>query len=195
LISILFASKTSVYKTIPGLDVWDCERNALNWPGGNPGIFHPPCRLFSAYLHHFSKAPLSEKHLAHWAVDQVRANGGVLEHPAHSMLWDEAGIPRPGEFPDKHGNFAIEVDQFHWGHPARKRTWLYLCGLDVSVLSFPFRAGLPTHAYCRESPGRLRLSAQLRQGTPISFARWLVELAQRVEDCNGNLRISQQPGS
>src|SRR5208282_4230466 len=93
MISVLFAARNSVYKTIPGLDVWDEDRNALKWPGGNPGIFHPPCRLWSRWLRHFSTAPIAEKELALWSVEQVRANGGVLEHPACSLLWDEAQLP------------------------------------------------------------------------------------------------------
>lgn len=40
-IAVLFARHDSVYKTLPGCDVWDKERNALNWPGGCAGIFHP----------------------------------------------------------------------------------------------------------------------------------------------------------
>ena len=29
-----------------GFDCWDIERNALNWPGGNPIVAHPPCRAW-----------------------------------------------------------------------------------------------------------------------------------------------------
>ena len=36
MISVLFARSDSVYKALPGCDVWDQERNALFWPGGNP---------------------------------------------------------------------------------------------------------------------------------------------------------------
>jgi hypothetical protein len=183
MISILFASKNSVYKTIPGLDVWDLERNALNWPGGNPGIFHPPCRLFCA-LKHFSTAPESEKELAHWSVKMVREHGGVLEHPARSTLFQEAGLPLPGYFPDQYG-LTIQVDQFQWGHRASKPTWLYICGTQ-SLPEFPaFTPGrapaLQSNSRQSNRFGRKLLSRPARSATPINFALWLVELAGRVE--------------
>lgn len=196
MISVLFASKTSVYKTIPGLDVWDLDRNALNWPGGNPGIFHPPCRLWSRWMRHFSKAPESEKNLALWSVEQVRKHGGVLEHPACSLLWDEAHLPKPGTG-DQYG-FSIALYQQWFGHKAQKATWLYICGAR-SLPEIPFKLGVPevnyTWAMQVKHPDMQRLSHRERLGTPINFAHWLIATCERVEDCNGNLRISQQPGS
>jgi hypothetical protein len=177
-VSILFAARNSVYKTIPGLDVWDEDRDALNWHGGNPGIFHPPCRLFSKWLRQFSKAPSSEKLLAHWAVDQVRTWGGVLEHPACSLLWDEARLPSPGTR-DKHG-LSIAVNQLWWGHKLYKTTWLYICGA-ATIPEIPFTLKEPTHAYRTESPHRIRISSAARQATPIEFAKWLVSVAERCE--------------
>jgi len=32
IVSVLFARPDSVYKTLPDCDVWDKERDALNWP-------------------------------------------------------------------------------------------------------------------------------------------------------------------
>ena len=191
MISILFASKNSVYKIIPGLDVWDIDRNALNWPGGNPGIFHPPCRLWSRWMRHLSSAPKSEKNLALWSVEQVRKYGGVLEHPACSLLWDEAGLPKPGTG-DQHG-FSIALYQQWFGHQCEKATWLYICGAK-SLPEIPFVLGdAKLRGRWRHGGGGIREVD--RGATPINFALWLVELAKRVEDCNGTLRISQQPGS
>jgi len=34
-IAVLFARSDSVYKTIPGCDVWDAERDARRWPANN----------------------------------------------------------------------------------------------------------------------------------------------------------------
>ena len=48
MIAILFARKDSVYKAMPGLDVYDFERDALTWPGGAPLIAHPPCTDLAA---------------------------------------------------------------------------------------------------------------------------------------------------
>jgi hypothetical protein len=45
-VAILFARKDSIYKTMPGCDVWDIDRDARNWPGGAPIVGHPPCRAW-----------------------------------------------------------------------------------------------------------------------------------------------------
>jgi len=88
MVSVLFARQDSIYKTLTDCDVWDIERDALKWPGGNPIIAHPPCRAWGS-LRHFAKPRPGERELALWAVKQVRAEGGVLEHPARSLLWAE----------------------------------------------------------------------------------------------------------
>jgi hypothetical protein len=168
MISVLYAARDSIYKTIPGIDVWDVDRNALNWPGGNPGIFHPPCRLWSRWMRHFSKAPEEEKNLALWSVEKVRENGGVIEHPACSLLWDEARLPLPGSS-DKWG-LSIAVYQQWFGHKAQKATWLYIC-TTTKLPEIPFCLG--------DAPVDMqRLSKRQRQGTPVEFAKWLISVAE-----------------
>jgi len=181
LISVLFAARNSIYKTIPGLDVWDEDRDALKWPGGNPGIFHPPCRLFCA-MKHLSTAPIAEKHLAYWSIKQVREWGGILEHPAHSTLWEEKNLPKPGK-KDIHG-FTFSVDQFWFGHPGIKRTWLYICGIQPKDLpDYPIRIGHSKNVFAGGSrkyiPGSRH--SGIRSATPIAFANWLVSVAQEVD--------------
>jgi len=117
MISVLFARQDSVYKSIPGLDVWDIDRDARNWPGGNPVIAHPPCRSWGR-MRQFSKPRPDEKELAIFAVCQVRNWGGVLEHPESSTLWSHCSLPRPRELPDIYGGITISVDQYHFGHRA-----------------------------------------------------------------------------
>jgi hypothetical protein len=177
MISILFAARNSVYKTIPGLDVWDEDRNALNWPGGNPGIFHPPCRLWSM-LSHFSVAPKEEKELARWSVRQIRKWGGVLEHPAHSKLWLDQDLPRPGQ-KDAYG-FTTGVYQWWFGHRGRKATWLYICGIDPKTVPLiPFKLG-QAEATCSTrhgGPGRIRDNEI--EATPPEFANWLIAVAEQ----------------
>jgi hypothetical protein len=187
MISVLFVEKNSIYKTIPGLDCWDADRNALNWPGGNPGIFHPPCRLF-CQLSHMSTAPIEEKKLAHWSIDMVRQWSGVLEHPAYSKLWNERGLPRPGK-EDEYG-FTYGLDQYWFGNRARKRTWLYICGIDkMDLPEVPLRFGNPEDIFAggthkRPHPTNSRHSGA-RSGTPLAFANWLIELVNRIpQTCN-----------
>ena len=69
-VSVLFARADSNYKAL-GVDVWDAERDALTWPGGNPVIAHPPCRLWGMLANKVTKAVPGEKELATWAVEQV----------------------------------------------------------------------------------------------------------------------------
>ena len=35
-VAVLFARADSVYKTLPGVDVWDEARDARQWPGSGP---------------------------------------------------------------------------------------------------------------------------------------------------------------
>ena len=45
-VAVLFARADSVYKTLPGCDVYDIDRDALTFPGGNQVVAHPPCRAW-----------------------------------------------------------------------------------------------------------------------------------------------------
>lgn len=93
-VAVLFARADSTYKTLPGTDVWDIERDAKLWPGGAPVVAHPPCRAWGR-LRQFAKPRKGERQLAIWSVRQVRRFGGVLEHPVGSLLWKKAGLPPP----------------------------------------------------------------------------------------------------
>lgn len=186
-VAVLFARADSIYKSIDGCDVWDKERNALNWPGCVPAIFHPPCRAWSR-MRHFSKPAAGEKDLALWAVDRVRENGGVLEHPAASSLWPAAGLPFPGQT-DAFGGWTLPVSQYSFGHLAEKSTLLYIVGCrpsDIPIL--PFVLGRPTHTclnskgISKSNPGwRPEITRSQREQTPIEFAHWLVALARQCK--------------
>lgn len=73
-ISALFVRKDSVYKTL-GIDCWDIERDATNWPGGNPIIAHPPCRAWGK-LSAFAHPRPGEKELAIKSIELIREWGG-----------------------------------------------------------------------------------------------------------------------
>jgi len=171
-VAVLYARKNSFYKSIPVCDVFDLDRDARTYNSTLPVIAHPPCRLWGR-LSHMSKAPESERALAYHAVDSVRANGGVLEHPSFSSLWPAAHLPFPG-IRDHLGGFTLPILQSWWGHEAPKSTWLYILGLEPrDVPPIPFLLGIP--------PGRIdRSSMKVREGTPINLAFWLVDLALRI---------------
>ena len=194
----LFVRPDSIYKTFPGVDCYDIERDARTWPGGSPVIVHPPCRTWGCLKAFATAAPAHEHTLALWAINQVRRWGGVLEHPKGSTLFRECGCVIGG-LPDKWGGWILEVDQFRWGHKARKRTLLYIVGTR-DLPPVPCRDGEPTHVIDR--PGRTRkterpnsaekkpaCSHKDREATPLDFAKWLVELARRCSKHNRRLKV------
>jgi len=182
-VAVLFARQDSVYKTLPGCDVYDIDRDARTFPGGMPVVAHPPCRAWASLRHH-AKPRDGEKDLAFFAVEAVRSNGGVLEHPWLSTLWKVAKLPEPGA-KDQYGGWTLPIDQNWWGHRARKRTRLYIVGVQAAGLpDMPLRLGEATHtvglwsgrnrATCRPS-----IAKREYEHTPPDLARWLVELASR----------------
>lgn len=179
--SVLFARSDSCYFDLVA-DVWDEHRDARCYTGSGPVIAHPPCRAWGR-LRHFAKPAPHEKALALFAVDQVRRVGGVLEHPWGSSLWPAAGLPAPGFF-DAWGGFTLLVDQGWWGHKAPKPTYLYVVGVARDRVPM-----MPVQL--QRAAGRtLRLDRAQREATPIEFARWLVDLAGRVDRS-----LLQLPGS
>jgi hypothetical protein len=183
-VAVLFARADSVYKALPGCDVWDEQRDARRWAGGHPLVAHPPCRLW-AKLRQFAKAtdPAAERMLAVQAVQAVQAYGGVLEHPAESTLWAHCGLPTPGRAPDAFGGWTAEIRQCDWGHKAEKRTWLYIVGCHPDDLpAMPPRAEpVGVIKPQRGVPRTLKIVTKAeREHTPPDLARWLVELARRT---------------
>lgn len=183
MVAVLFARHDSIYKTLPDCDVWDAERDARNWPGGCPVIAHPPCRSWGR-LRRFAKPLPGERENAIWAVRQVREWGGVLEHPAGSLLWQSAVMPQPGDR-DRFGGFTIWISQYWFGHKADKPTWLYICGIEPADLPpLPFVLGEPAYVINtskRAAQGkRPEVSKAEREHTPLALAEWLRDVALRV---------------
>jgi len=185
-VAALYVERGGPYFSMPDVEPWDRERNALTYAGPLPVVAHPECGPWSRMRHLYRG---SDHVHAPTALNQVRRWGGILEHPQHSLLWHVAGLPRPGSGErDAWGGWSIEVQQCDWGHPARKRTWLYFVGVDSSALRLP-ASREPTHwasgsrgiSSTRRGkpvpPGIKVCSARQRRRTPAAFARWLVELA------------------
>lgn len=168
-VAVLFARSDSVYKRFPGADVFDLARDARTYHGPLPVVAHPPCRAWGR-LRAFAKPRPDERALALFAVHAVRTWGGVLEHPAHSTLWDVAGIPAPGQR-DAFGGFTYAVSQSWFGHRAPKLTWLYVRGCEPADMpAVPFELGTAS--------GRIASMGQReREATPLPFAVWLFNLA------------------
>ena len=95
-VAVLFARQDSIYKRIAGCDVYDMDRDARTYDGPLPVVAHPPCRAWGR-LRRFANPRPDERNIARLAVALVREFGGVLEHPAGSLLWPSQRLPLPGQ--------------------------------------------------------------------------------------------------
>jgi len=171
-VAALYCLPDSVYRSIPGVDVWDKARDATLFLSGSPVVAHPPCAQWSR-LRTFSKQDHFEKCCGLIAVDQVRRLGGVLEHPAGSALWSAAGLPPPG-YRDNYGGWTLPISQRWWGHPCEKKTLLYIVGVEpADIPDIPLDLSYPKTSVSRQHSGT-------RSKTPLALAVWLVELARRA---------------
>lgn len=179
-VAILFARHDSIYKKIDGCDVYDAERDALTFDGGLPVVAHPPCRAWGR-LRHFARPREGERELAIWAVEQVRTEGGVLEHPSNSTLWEHQNLPSAGQR-DKYGGWTLPILQYWFGHAAEKATWLYIVGISPQQIpTIPLVLGEPEYVVqSKKRDSRPHISKADRERTPEPLARWLVELAERI---------------
>ena len=162
------------------MDAWDRARDARSYPGPWPVVAHPPCGPWGG-LRHQSKH--QDPALAVQAVAAVRRWGGVLEHPSHSALWAHQGLPRPGSmFRDAWGGWSLQVDQVWFGHPARKRTWLYLVGVEPEEVTLEGvdKSRRPTHTVGGDGVARPNLWSEASRLTTWEFAEWLLRIAEGV---------------
>ena len=187
-VAVLFARSDSHYKALPECDVWDIDRDARKWPGGAPVVAHPPCRAWGR-LRAFARPRPGERLLATWSVRQVRCFGGVLEHPASSLLWPKAGLPAPGQR-DKFGGWTLPIVQQWWGHKAEKKTLLYIVGCEpADVPRMPYVMGDASHVVQsrKRTDYRPHITKAEREHTPPELARWLVDLAMKCKTYNVEL--------
>lgn len=187
-VSALYVERGGPYFTMPDVDPWDVMRDARLYDGPHPVVTHAPCGPWGELRHLYRG---NEHDCAWFALAAVRRWGGVFEHPHRSKFWPIARLPKPGEFPDEHGGFSVLVDQMAYGHVARKRTILYVCGIDRAAIGRSVRTGGTATHWCSGSRrGRVRTgsggvapdwikfcSSGQRRRTPPAFARWLVDHA------------------
>lgn len=207
MIAALYVQKNGCYYGLDDVDPWDIERDARTYAGPWPVVAHPPCERWSVL------APMVEKINGYKVGDDggcfaaalhaVRTYGGVLEHPARSLAWKAFGLPRPmvtgGWYSGTCGGWSCEVMQWHYGHRAVKRTWLYAYTRDCIELPSLIQRPLPEWAcpaYVTDGGGRVkrgrgtvpdpnrkRLTKKQADATPIPFRDLLLSIARsaRVE--------------
>jgi hypothetical protein len=181
---VLFARKDSIYKQL-GCDVYDIDRDARTWEGGAPCICHPPCRAWGQ-LRHMAKPRQDEKQLAVYSIDQIRKYGGILEHPRGSTLWDYLDLPK-GNQTDSFGGYSICVDQHDFGHKARKRSLLYIVGVqrqDLPNIPIQFDAiEYTVSSKIKKYSGRRtkkEITKKEREATHDALAKWLVRVCEII---------------
>jgi len=142
MIAALYVERGGCYYGLADVDPWDRERDARLYAGPHPVVAHPPCERWSSLNNLvLCRYPHRAEEFAHGndggcfrsALAAVRRWGGILEHPAQSRAWGTFDLPAPARGQWQRGicgGWSIEVDQAAWGHPARKRTWLYVFGTE-----------------------------------------------------------------
>jgi hypothetical protein len=148
MIAALYVLADGSYVGLDGVDPWPEFRDARLYPGPHPVIAHPPCQRWGRYWYGGPSCKVRKKlgddgGCFAAAVAAVRAWGGVIEHPEASKAWPAHGIAKPprwggwvpagGEYrglPD----WTCCVEQGHYGHRARKATWLYVVGVPRADL-------------------------------------------------------------
>ncbi len=200
MIAALYVATNGPYFNLPNVDPWDEPRDARRYRGPYPVVAHPPCERWGRY---WSGGPSAKVRrikgddggcFAH-ALATVRAFGGVIEHPEASHAWAWFGLTKPpwhGGWvkADDFGGWTCCVCQGHYGHRARKATWLYTVGTDRPELIWG-----PTKPRTRIDPGFhskeeraraiktgvcQRLSKKQRLATPRPFRDLLLSLARSV---------------
>lgn len=145
IVAALYVGPRGVYFGIDGVDPWDEERDARLYKGPHPVVAHPPCARWGRYWFGGPSARVRRRlgddgGCFAAAIEAVRRWGGVLEHPEASKAWPVFGLntpPRGGGWVraglDDPG-WTCCVEQGHYGHRARKATWLYAVGTPLPSL-------------------------------------------------------------
>ncbi len=152
-ISALWVRHDSVYRRL-GIECYDRTRDARNYAGPGPVICHPPCGPWGKYWK-VSHETVMDGLLAVRMVDRF---GGVVEQPEGSALLRY----RP----------VVVVDQWHFGHMAKKRTMLYFNPM-------PILPAIPERPMIGVRP-LINLSKRQREQTPEPFARWLIQCVKTI---------------
>ena len=206
-VAALFVETGGCYFGLPDVDPWDIRRDARLYAGPWPVVAHPPCERWGRYWSGGPNPNAARKLKGDddgcfaAAIGAVRMFGGVLEHPEASHAWRAHGLlppPRPGGWVPAGDliGYTCCVEQGHYGHRARKMTWLYVVGaLSLPELTWGpsnkfhpltrLDAGFHSKEERRRSQKRgtiQRLSKLQAKATPPAFRDALLAIAR---GCSG----------
>jgi len=201
MIAALYVLADGPYSGLPDVDVWSVDRDARLYPGPWPVVAHPPCERWGRYWSGGPSARVrrtlgDDDGCFAAALEAVRRWGGVLEHPEASHAWRAHGLIAPprrgGWIPAAIGDegWTCCVEQGHYGHPARKATWLYAVQCELPSLRWgpaPRSARLDEGYHSAEERRRAvktgicqRLSGRQCALTPAPFRDLLLTIAATV---------------
>lgn len=204
MIAALFVQKDGCYFGLPDADPWDEERDARLYDGPWPVVAHPPCarwcRLAGLVEARYGYKRGDDGGCFSSALESVRRWGGVLEHPAWTDAWPAHCLPSPipggGWLGTLCGGWVCHIDQGHYGHRARKPTWLYTTAKVPPVMrwgkSVDSSAAVSlgfSDTWKRRKGGEVQLmSKRQRSATPIEFRDLLLSIARsaRSTACHTN---------
>ena len=200
MVAALFVAKGGAYSDLPGVQPWTIEDDARLYAGPWPVVAHPPCQRWGRFWHGSTRKPHQfklgdDEGCFAAALAAVRRWGGVIEHPKDSRAWSHFGLnrpPRDGGWvkADDLGGMTCCVEQGHYGHLARKATWLYASGVNLPELRWGRGAqrihpvALAKHGYAKAR--RIGMMAmvggkhktQIREATPPEFRDVLLGMAR-----------------
>lgn len=200
MIAALYVQTGGVYYDLQDVDPWDASRDARLYAGPHPVVAHPPCnRWVNLGTMCFSRwggdhnRPGNDGGCFAAALASVRKWGGVLEHPAYSHAWAAHGLNTPptgGGWvnADFVGGWTCYLEQGRYGHPARKATWLYACGVDLPSLRWGHVPDADIKALVsrcgnrvRSGESRPRLVKDAASRTPLEFRDTLLAIARSAK--------------
>lgn len=189
------------YTNIPDVEVWGLSKDARNYNGPHSVVAHPPCERWGRYWSGGPKVKVKRTLgddggcFAH-ALHCVRTFGGVLEHPEASHAFSFFGLKKPprsgGWIQADEFGLCCCVEQGHYGHRARKATWLYVVGCTPPELTWGPAEGIRLEAGYHTAEERAQakrdgvyrtgnvLSKRERWATPDPFRDLLLDIARSV---------------
>lgn len=202
MVAALYVEARGPYSGRQDVDPWPVGRDARQYAGPWPVVAHPPCERWGRYWSGGPSASVrrelgDDAGCFAAALASVRRWGGVLEHPEASHAWNRFQLRRPprrgGWVRGLCGGWSCCVEQGHYGHAARKATWLYLYGTETppELLWGPAPRGLRLDEGFHSAAERRRavrtgicqrLSKRQILLSPPAFADLLVEIARALPE-------------
>jgi|HubBroStandDraft_2_1064218.scaffolds.fasta_scaffold58744_2 hypothetical protein len=174
-VAALYVHRDSIYKTMPGVECWDEDRDSYTYDHVMPVVAHPPCRLWGK-LSHMSTADPIERLTGLHAIGVMMRCGGVIEHPASSRIWHWVKECDDGK------TWLTTIRLFDFAFPCEKPTTLAIRGCEPADWpDMPLRLEMITHRIGNGRSGLIELSGKshARSQTPQLMAEWMVNVARR----------------